>query len=81
MALESLSRGIFSALGLLKNKRKLDEEELKDMLRSLRRALQEADFNVRQTKEITEKLEMRLREEEPRLAITLQTHAMNILYT
>ena len=81
MALESLSRGIFSALGLLKNKRKLDEDELKEMLRSLRRALQEADFNVRQTKEITEKLELRLREEEARPGITLQTHAMNILYT
>ena len=74
MALEGLSRGIFSALGLLKSKRKLDEDELKEMLRSLRRALQEADFNVRQTKEITEKLEVRLREDEPRPGVTLQTH-------
>ncbi len=81
MALESLSRGIFSALGMLKNKRKLDEDELKEMLRSLRRALQEADFNVRLTKEITEKLEIRMREEEPGMGVTLQTHAMNILYT
>ena len=81
MALESLSRGIFSAIGLLKNKRKLDEEELKEMLKTLRRALQEADFNVRQTKEITERLDVRLREEEPRPGINLQTHAMNILYT
>jgi len=81
MALESLSRGIFSAIGLLKNKRKLNEDELKEMLKTLRRALQEADFNVRQTKEITERLEMRLREEEPRPGINLQTHAMNILYT
>ena len=78
MALEGLSRGIFSALGLLKSKRKLDEAELKEMLRSLRRALQEADFNVRQTKDITERLEVRLREEEARPGITLQTHAMNI---
>ena len=52
MALESLSRGIFRSLGFLKNRRKLDEDELRDMTRSLRRALQEADFNVRQTKEI-----------------------------
>lgn len=81
MALEGLSRGIFSALGLLKNKRKLDEAELKDMLRSLRRALQEADFNVRQTKEITDRLENRMREEEARPGVNLQTHAMNILYT
>ena len=81
MALEGLSRGIFSALGLLKSKRKLDEAELKEMLRSLRRALQEADFNVRQTKDITERLEVRLREEEARPGITLQTHAMNILYS
>ena len=81
MALESLSRGIFSALGMLKSKRKLNEEELKEMIKSLRRALQEADFNVRQTKEITEKLESRLRDEEPRPGLTLQTHAMNILYT
>ena len=81
MALEGLSRGIFSALGILKSRRKLNEDELKEMLRSLRRALQEADFNVRQTKEITEKLESRMRDEEPRPGVTLQTHAMNILYT
>ena len=81
MALEGLSRGIFRSLGFLKNRRKLDEEELRDMTRSLRRALQEADFNVRQTKEIVERMETRLREEELRPGLTLQTHAMNILYT
>ena len=81
MALEGLSKGIFRSIGLLKNKRKLDEEELREMTRSLRRALQEADFNVRQTKELVEKLEARLREDEQRPGITLQTHAMNILYT
>ena len=81
MALESLSRGIFRSLGFLKNRRKLDEDELRDMTRSLRRALQEADFNVRQTKEIVERMETRLREEEPRPGLTLQTYAMNILYT
>ena len=64
--IRGLSRGIFSALGILKSRRKLNEDELKEMLRSLRRAPQEADFNVRQTKEITEKLESRMREEEPR---------------
>ena len=52
MALEGLSKGIFRSLGFLKSKRRLDEEELRDMTKSLRRALQEADFNVRQTKEI-----------------------------
>ncbi|DAC32244.1 MAG TPA: signal recognition particle protein Srp19, partial [Candidatus Poseidoniaceae archaeon] len=66
MALEGLSRGIFRSIGLLKNKRKLDDEELREMTRSLRRALQEADFNVRQTKEIVERMESRLREEPPR---------------
>ena len=81
MALEGLSRGIFRSLGFLKNRRKLDEDELRDMTHSLRRALQEADFNVRQTKEIVERMENRLREEEPRPGLTLQTHAMNILYT
>ena len=81
MALESLSRGIFRSLGFLKNRRKLDEDELRDMTRSLRRALQEADFNVRQTKEIVERMETRLREEEPRPGLCLQTYAMNILYT
>ena len=81
MALEGLSRGIFRSLGLLKNKRKLDEEELREMTRSLRRALQEADFNIRQTKEIVDRLETRMREEEPRPGLTVQTHAMNILYT
>ena len=62
MALEGLSRGIFRSIGLLKSKRKLDDEELREMTRSLRRALQEADFNVRQTKEIVERMESRLRE-------------------
>ena len=81
MALEGLSRGIFRSLGFLKNRRKLDEDELREMTRSLRRALQEADFNVRQTKDIVERLETRLKEEEPRPGLTLQTHAMNILYT
>ena len=81
MALEGLSKGIFRSIGLLKNKRKLDEEELREMTRSLRRALQEADFNVRQTKDLVEKMEARLRDEEPRPGINLQTHAMNILYT
>ena len=81
MALEGLSRGIFRSIGLLKNKRKIDEEELREMTRSLRRALQEADFNVRQTKDLVEKLEARLLEEKPRPGLTLQTHAMNILYT
>ena len=81
MALEGLSRGIFRSLGFLKNRRKLDEDELREMTRSLRRALQEADFNVRQTKEIVERLETRLKEKEPRPGLTLQTHAMNILYT
>ena len=80
MALEGLSRGIFRSLGLLRSKQRLNEEELKEMTKSLRRALQEADFNVRQTKEIVDRLEERMREEEPRPGINLQTHAMNILY-
>ena len=81
MALEGLSRGIFRSLGLLKSKRKLDEEELREMTRSLRRALQEADFNIRQTKDIVDRLESRMREEDPRPGLNMQTHAMNILYT
>ena len=81
MALEGLSRGIFRSLGLLKSKGKLDEEELREMTRSLRRALQEADFNIRQTKEIVDRMESRLRDENRRPGLTVQTHAMNILYT
>ena len=81
MALEGLSKGIFRSIGLLKSNRKIDDEELREMTRSLRRSLQEADFNVRQTKEIVEKMESRIRDEELRPGITLQTHAMNILYT
>ncbi|RJU91281.1 MAG: signal recognition particle protein [Candidatus Poseidoniales archaeon] len=81
MALEGLSRGIFRSLGLLKSKSKLDEEELREMTRSLRRALQEADFNIRQTKEIVDRMESRLKEDERRPGLTVQTQAMNILYT
>ena len=81
MALEGLRKGIFSALSKIKGKRRLDEAELQEMIKSLRRALQEADFNVRQTKELTERLSMKMKEEDPRPGITLQTHAMNIIYT
>ena len=38
MALEGLSRGIFRSLGFLRSKRRLNEEELKEMTKSLRRA-------------------------------------------
>jgi signal recognition particle subunit SRP54 len=81
MALEGLSRGILSSLGLLKSRRKLDESEMREMIKALRRALQEADFNVRQTKEITERLESRMNEEQPGPGTTLQTHALNIIYS
>ncbi len=81
MALEGLKSGIFRAVSKLRGKRKLDEAELAEMVRNIRRALLEADFNVRQTKEITERLETRMREEEPRPGVNLQTHAINILYT
>ncbi len=81
MALEGLRSGIFTAISKLKGKRKLDEAELAEMIRSIRKALLEADFNVRQTKEIAERLDSRMRDEEPRPGITLQTHALNILYT
>ncbi len=81
MALEGLKAGIFGALSLLKGKRKLDEAEIKELTKSIRRALLEADFNVRQSKEITARLEERMIEEEPRPGVTLQTHAMNIIYT
>ena len=81
MALEGLKAGIFGALSLLKGKRKLDEAEIKELTKSIRRALLDADFNVRQSKEITARLEERMIEEEPRPGVTLQTHAMNIIYT
>ena len=81
MALEGLKAGIFGAIGRLKGKRKLDEAEMKELSKSIRRALLEADFNVRQSKEITARLEERMVEEEPLPGINLQTHAMNIIYT
>jgi len=81
MALEGLKAGIFGALSRLKGKRKLDEAEIKELSKSIRRALLEADFNVRQSKEITARLEERMVEEEPLPGVTLQTHAMNIIYT
>ena len=81
MALEGLKAGIFGAIGRLKGKRKLDDAEMKELSKSIRRALLEADFNVRQSKEITARLEERMIEEEPLPGINLQTHAMNIIYT
>ena len=41
-------------------KRKVDEESVKELSKALRRALLEADFNVRQTKELTERIERRM---------------------
>ena len=81
MALDGLRNGIFAALAKLKGRAKLNEAELGDMIRSLRRALQEAEFNVRQTKEITERVEEKIRTEERRPGLTIQTQALNILYT
>ena len=57
MALEGLRRGIQGALSRLRGKRSIDEEELRSMVKDLRRALLAADFNVRQTKEITHRIE------------------------
>jgi signal recognition particle subunit SRP54 len=81
MALEGLKAGIFGAISRLKGKRKLDEAEMKELTKGIRRALLEADFNVRQTKEITARLEERMLEEDLQPGINLQTHAMNIIYT
>ena len=81
MALEGLKRKVLGSIGLLKGKRKVDEETVKDLSRSLRRALLEADFNVRQAKELTERIERRMIEEEPRPGVKLETHAMNLVYT
>ena len=81
MALDGLKRKILGSAGLLRGKREVDEETLRELSKSLRRALLEADFNVRQTKELTEKVERRVMEEEPRPGTKLETHAMNIIYT
>jgi len=81
VALEGFKRRVLGSIGLLKGKRKVDEETVKDLSKSLRRALLEADFNVRQAKELTERIERRLVEEEPRPGIRLETHAMNLVYS
>ena len=81
MALDGLKQRITRSVGLLKGKRKVDEETAKDLSRSLRKALLEADFNVRQSKELTERIERRMLEEEPRPGVKLETHAMNLIYT
>jgi signal recognition particle subunit SRP54 len=80
VALEGFKQRLLGSVGLLKGKRKVDEETVKELSKSLRRALLEADFNVRQAKELTERLERRVSEEEPRPGIKLETHAMNLIY-
>ena len=80
MALDGLKRRIMGSVGLLKGKRRVDEESAKELSRTLRKALLEADFNVRQSKELTERIERRLLEEEPRPGVKLETHAMNLVY-
>ena len=81
MALEGFKRRVLGSIGLLKGKRKADEETIRELSKSLRRALLEADFNVRQAKELTERIERRMLEEEPRPGIKLETHAMNLIYS
>ncbi len=81
MALEGFKRRVLGSIGLLKGKRKVDEETVKELSKSLRRALLEADFNVRQAKELTERIERRMLEEEPRPGVRLETQAMNLIYS
>ena len=81
MALEGLKQRIIGSMSLLKGKRGVDEETIKELSKQLRRALLEADFNVRQTKELTERIERRMMEEDPLPGIKLETHAMNMVYT
>ena len=80
MALDGLKRRILGSVGLLRGKRKVDEETIRELSRSLRKALLEADFNVRQSKEMTERIERRLMEEEPRPGVNHETHAMDLIY-
>ena len=81
VALEGFKRRILGSVGLLKGKRKADEETIHEVSRSLRKALLEADFNVRQAKEITERIERRMLEDEPRPGLKLETQAMNLIYS
>jgi signal recognition particle subunit SRP54 len=81
MALEGFKRRVLGSIGLLKGKRKIDEETVKELSKSLRRALLEADFNVRQAKELTERVERGMVEEDPRPGVRLETHAMNLIYS
>ncbi len=81
VALEGFKRRVLGSIGLLKGKRKVDEQTIKELSRSLRRALLEADFNVRQAKELTERIERRMIEDEPRPGVKLETHAMNLVYS
>ena len=81
VAIEGFKRSVLGSIGLLKGKRKVDEQTIKELSRSLRRALLEADFNVRQAKELTERIERRMIEDEPRPGVKLETHAMNLVYS
>ena len=81
MALEGFKRRVLGSIGLLKGKRKIEQETVKDLSKSLRRALLEADFNVRQAKELTERVERGILEEVPRPGVKLETHAMNLIYS
>ena len=81
VALEGFKRKVLGSIGLLRGKRKADEETIRELSKSLRRALLEADFNVRQAKELTERIERRMLEEDARPGVKLETHAMNLVYS
>ncbi len=81
MVLEGLRSGISSAISKLRGRSKIDPEQLDEMLRVMRKSFLEADFNVRQTKDLTERLEQRILEDDRAPGMPLETHAMNIVYT
>ena len=54
-----LRTGIASAVQRLRGKHRIEKEALEEITRIMRRAFLDADFNVRQTKELVERLERR----------------------
>ncbi|MCD6184100.1 MAG: signal recognition particle receptor subunit alpha, partial [Thermovirga sp.] len=68
--LDTLKKRFERALGLLKNKGKLSEQDIAEAVREVRRALLEGDVSLKVAKELAEKIKERATQREVLDSIT-----------
>ena len=78
--LDTLKKRFEKALGLLKNKGKLTEEDVSEAVREVRRALLEGDVSLKVAKELTQKIKERATQREVLDSITPAQQIQAIVY-